>query len=213
VAHLPPLFRLSHAPEPTRQLADPAERRVAKLLLTKVPAFTDLTEKQRSTISNRSTKLFTLSGIYHATQALLADHGDHAIDARVELAAGFWNEVAKHIRDWGHARERKVSAAELRRDFVHAHALALAALARVGRDLLRCQLKDWRGKLTKLGSLDWSRGNTDLWEGRALSAGRISKRTANVTLTGNAIKRHLALATDEQQLEDEFNRSRNARVK
>src|SRR5580700_11210783 len=42
------------------------------VLLQRVPTFTDLTETQRSTISNRSIKLFTLSGIYHATQILLS---------------------------------------------------------------------------------------------------------------------------------------------
>src|SRR5215469_5092233 len=43
---------------------------VAKVLLHKVPVFSDLTETERSTISNRSIKLFTLSGIYHATRIL-----------------------------------------------------------------------------------------------------------------------------------------------
>jgi DNA sulfur modification protein DndB len=40
------------------------------------------------------------------------------------------------LPDWQQARERKVSPAELRRDYVHAHTLALAALGRVGCDLL-----------------------------------------------------------------------------
>ena len=44
------------------------DAQLAKTLLQKVPVFTDLTETERSTISNRSIKLFTLSGIYHATQ-------------------------------------------------------------------------------------------------------------------------------------------------
>jgi DNA sulfur modification protein DndB len=52
------------------------DAQVTKALLQKVPVFTDLTETQRSTISNRSIKLFTLSGIYHATQSLLAAHGE-----------------------------------------------------------------------------------------------------------------------------------------
>ena len=92
---------------------------VTKALLQRVQIFKDLTEKQRSTLSNRSPKLFTLSGIYHATQVLLADHEETTHDQRVELAASFWNEVARHIPDWSLAKERKVSAAELRRDFVH----------------------------------------------------------------------------------------------
>ncbi|MEZ5952181.1 MAG: DNA sulfur modification protein DndB [Planctomycetaceae bacterium] len=45
---------------------------LAKSLIRKVPVFAELTEVERSSISNRSIKLFTLSGIYNATQALLS---------------------------------------------------------------------------------------------------------------------------------------------
>src|SRR5947209_6838821 len=89
---------------------------LAKTLLQKVPVFTDLTETERSTISNRSIKLFTLSGIYHATRALLAGKQEEPFDRRVQVAADFWNEVSEHIPDWQLAKERKVSAAELRGD-------------------------------------------------------------------------------------------------
>jgi DNA sulfur modification protein DndB len=190
------------------------DAQVTKALLHKVPVFMDLTETQRSTISNRSIKLFTLSGIYHATQTLLAGTDGQSLDAQVEQAAAFWNEVAKHIRDWGLAKERKVSAADLRRDYIHAHTLALAGLARAGADLLAQHPKDWRQRLAKLDTLDWSRSNVKLWEGRAMSAGRLSKKTVNVVLTGNAIKKHLGLklSDEEQQVESDYLRSRNVRT-
>jgi DNA sulfur modification protein DndB len=189
------------------------DAQVVKTLLHKVPVFTNLTETERSKISNRSIKLFTLSGIYHATQALLAGRTEQAVEARVELAAEFWNEVARHVGDWQLARERKVSAADLRRDYVHAHTLALAALARMGADLLGKHPRDWKQKLARLGSLDWSRNNSRLWEGRAMSAGRLSKKTVNVGLTGNAIKKHLGLklSAEEEATEADFHRSRNGR--
>ena len=189
------------------------DAQVTKALLQKVPVFTDLTETQRSTISNRSIKLFTLSGIYHATQALLAAQVGQPLETKLELAAAFWNEVAKHIADWRLAKERTVSAADLRRDYIHAHTLALAALARSGSELLTQHQRDWKQKLARLETLDWSRSNSKLWEGRAMSAGRLSKKTVNVVLTGNAIKRHLGLklTEDEQQVENDYLRSRNGR--
>jgi DNA sulfur modification protein DndB len=179
---------------------------VTKTLLQKVPVFTELTENQRSTISNRSIKLFTLSGIYHATQTLLAGQKGKPLEAKLDLAAAFWNEVARHIGDWGLARERKVSAADLRRDYIHAHTLALSALARAGKALLDKHPGDWKQRLAPLKSLDWSRSNSKLWEGRAMSAGRLSKKTVNITLTGNAIKKHLGLklTAEEQQLESQY---------
>src|SRR5262249_35300778 len=126
------------------------DAQVVKSIMQKVPVFTDLTETQRSTISNRSIKLFTLSGIYHATQTLLSSTEGQPVEAQIEVAAAFWNQVAKHITDWGLAKERKVSAADLRRDYIHAHTLALAALARVGSDLLARHSRDWKQKVAKL---------------------------------------------------------------
>lgn len=189
------------------------DAQVAKVVMERVPAFAGLTETERSTISNRSIKLFTLSGIYHATQALLQGLEIEGFEERVSAAAEFWSEVAKQIPDWQAARDRKISAADLRREFVHAHALALAGLARAGNALLRQDGKSWKPVLKKLGSLDWSRANSELWEGRAMSAGRLSKRNVNVTLTGNVIKQHLGLelTQEEQQLEKEYLRSTNGR--
>jgi DNA sulfur modification protein DndB len=189
------------------------DAQVSKALLQRVSVFNDLTETQRGTISNRSIKLFTLSGIYYATQTLLAGMGEEPVEAQMDAAAAFWNEVAKYIADWTLVKERKVSAADLRRDYIHAHTLALAALARAGSDLLRSYPRDWKQKLARLSSLDWSRSNTKLWEGRAMSAGRLSKKTVNVVLTGNAIKKHLGLklSDEEQQLESDYLRSRNGR--
>jgi DNA sulfur modification protein DndB len=182
------------------------DAQIAKVLLQKVGVFTDLIETERSTISNRSIKLFTLSGIYHATQSLLAGRDGDGFDARMSLAAEFWNEVAENIPDWKLARQRKVSTADLRRDFIHAHTLALVSLGRAGNELLRRHPRDWKSKLARLKSLDWSRSNTQLWEGRAMNAGRLSKRGVNVVLTGNAIKKHLGLklTPEEQELENDF---------
>jgi len=187
---------------------------IAKRVVSGVDVFNGLTEMERSTISNRSIKLFTLSGIHNATHSLLNGIELPDDDARVQLAADFWNAVAVNINDWGLARDRKISAAELRQNYVHSHTLALAALARVGNSLLSIEGKNWKGRLKKLAVLDWSRDNRQ-WEGRAMSAGRLSKRNVNVTLTGNLMKMHLGipLTVDEEQLENEFHGVGNARKK
>lgn len=186
---------------------------VAKAVMSRVPVFNGLTETERSTISNRSIKLFTLSGIYNATQTLLSDLGAESIEEKVDKAVEFWTEVSKHMPDWQLAHERKVSCADLRRDFVHAHTLALAALARAGSALLAKHPRGWKSKLKKLQEIDWSRSNTRLWEGRAMSAGRLSKRNVNVTLSGNLIKKKLGLSltAEEKELESQLRRNGNGR--
>jgi DNA sulfur modification protein DndB len=187
---------------------------IAKNVVSGVDVFNGLTEMERSTISNRSIKLFTLSGIHNATHSLLSGIELKDDEARVQLAVEYWSGVANQIGDWGLARDRKISAAELRQNYVHSHTLALAALARVGNSLLETEPKVWKGRLKKLSSIDWSRDNRQ-WEGRAMSAGRLSKRNVNVTLTGNLIKNHLGipLSVDEQQLEIEFTGEGNGRKK
>lgn len=207
-----------HAVRPSRSLGLLYDHRDesaqnTKAVMSKVPVFAELCETERSNISNRSIKLFTLSGIHSATRALLADVECKSVDERTQLAVDFWNEVASHIDDWQLAKERKVSAADLRRDYVHAHTLALAAIARAGNALIVKGWPEWKGRLRKLGAIDWSRGNVELWEGRAMTSGRLSKRSVNVTLTGNAIKQHLGLelTPEEQQLEDDFRSARNGR--
>lgn len=204
-----------HAVRPTPSLGLLYDHRdlgaqLAKDVVERVPVFNGLTEVERSTISNRSIKLFTLSGIHNATHALLAGLDLKSREEQTSLAAEYWTEVSRQIPDWQLARERKVRAADLRRDFIHAHTLALAALARVGNALLSAHRGDWKTRLKKLNSLDWSRANADLWEGRAMNAGQLSKRNTNVTLTANLIKRHLGLTltADEQAVDSKLRKKK-----
>jgi DNA sulfur modification protein DndB len=187
---------------------------LAKSVVCSVRFFAELTETEKSTISNRSTRLFTLGGIHNATQALLAGLELTSLDEKIRLAAEFWTEVGKYVTDWELATHRKVSPADLRRDCIHAHTLALAAIARAGNQLLISHPRNWKTKLKKLATVDWSRSNSKQWEGRAMNAGRLSKRNVNVTLTGNLVKQHLELplSPDEQELERQFRRTRNGRT-
>ena len=73
---------------------------LAKAVMRGVPFFADLTETERSSISNRSTRLFTLSGIRNATQTLLSCLNITSFDEKFNVAAEFWIEVGKHITDW-----------------------------------------------------------------------------------------------------------------
>jgi len=185
---------------------------IAKELVKRVEAFEGMTELVRSKISNRSLKLFTLSGIYHATQILLAQKRGASFAEKLELAKGFWAEAAIHVPDWSRAKRREVSPATLRATCVHAHAIGLSALARAGRSLLQIGQPKWGRRVALLRRLDWSRSNRELWEGRAMIAGRLSKSNMSIVLTGNVIKRQLRLPlTDEEQRAEEMFQAREGR--
>lgn len=188
---------------------DPVARLMHELVET-VDVFKTLTEKAKTTISNRSRKLFTLSVIYHATCDLLKKKkGDQVTAQEKQLAIQYWNEVARNIADWGLADARKVTTSELRKDFIHAHGIALRSLGRVGNQLLSLPAPEWKKYLKKLQKVDWRRVNTSLWEGRAMIAGRISKSHNNIVLTGNTLKTAMGLSLNPQ--EDEIETSFNKR--
>ena len=154
--------------------------------------------------------MFTLTAIRNATEALLVGLDLGADKARIEAAVDFWTEVGKNIPEWQLAADHRVRPSDLRREFVHAHSLALAAIARAGNRLLASRPKDWKTALARLNSIDWRRRNTALWEGRAMNAGRLSKHNVNITLTANVLKRHLGipLSAAESLTEREFKKLR-----
>ena len=185
---------------------------LAKSLISRSNVFRDVVELEKTTLSARSRRLFTLSAIYHATAELLNgfDIEDPAEEA--ELALTFWEEVAKHMKEWARVRRGDVTAGEVRIDYIHTHGVVLQALARVGNTLIQEYPKHWPDKLSPIESIDWQRSNSGLWEGRALLGGRVSKSQQNVILTANAIKAHLRLplSPEEQRVEDAFSRGDNA---
>jgi len=187
--------------------------KIAKLLAIKSEAFRGLVEMERSTLSVRSRKLFTLSAIYTGCQSLLdlieSDNFDNAYKVSLE----FWDEVAKNFQDWDQVRKAQITSGEVRRDNIHSHAIALQCLGQLGSYLLNQHPKNWRKKLVLLKNIDWARSNAQVWEGRALVGGRVSKTTANVILTTNYIKQFLKLdlTPDEQRIEEAYKRGTNER--
>lgn len=178
-----------------------------------VDVFSGLTEKAKMSISNRSRKLFTLSSIYQATCDLLnKKKGDEVSEQERDLAVSFWNAVVANIPDWQLAAERKIAPSELRSDMIHAHGIALRALGRVGRELVVMPPQKWKQRLKGLLNIDWSRSNAALWEGRAMTAGKISPYQANIILTGNVIKEVLEMPQNpsEEEVEREFNKREKA---
>ncbi len=189
-----------HAVRPTKSLGILYDHRdglarLSRTLADTVPVFRGLIDLEKTTISNRSAKLFTLSGLYQATTALLGPdvHPDTGpTNSQSSLACEFWTSVGNALREWKLAAAREVSCAELRKDYVHAHGVVLHALGMAGDALTSQFHTDWKSRLNYLSEIDWRRTNP-LWEGRAMIAGRMSKVHNNVLLTAITIKHKLGL--------------------
>lgn len=184
-----------HAVKPTKSLRVLYDHRdaLSKLvqgLLDEVPLFRDFTDLEKTSISNRSLKLFTLSSLHQATGELIRKPRSGKITRDdATLAMQFWTEVVACMPDWQRVQRREVASAELRRDYVHAHGLAIQAIAIAGAHLIQAHPHKWSHHIKKLSSVDWSRANHALWEGRALVAGRLNKSRNNVLLVSNVVLR------------------------
>lgn len=181
---------------------------LAKHLVAKSAVFRDVVEMEKTTLSPRSRRLFTLSAIYTATSDLLVNMEHGSLSETAKLAVEFWEEVSMHFKEWEMVRDGSISAGKVRQDFIHSHGVVLQALARMGNSLIQMYPNDWKNRLSGLRNMDWRRANAILWEGRALIGGRVCKAQQNVTLTANAIKIHMGipLSPEEQKVETAFKR-------
>lgn len=202
-----------HAIRPSRSLGllydhrnDKA--RLAKLVVMKSDFFRDIVDMEKSSLAKRSRKLFTLSAFYNACADLVEGIATGDLNNDANVAREFWEEAAIHFPAWAQVRENRLPASEVREGYIHSHGIALQAIGKAGNCLLRQHPKDWKKRLVTLAKIDWSRNNARLWEGRALIGGKVSKATANVILTTNAIKMALALPLDDEQQRVETAHSR-----
>jgi DNA sulfur modification protein DndB len=186
--------------------------RIVKNIVKGSALWTDLIEMERNNLSARSRKLFTLSALHGATKALLDCMEDLTVEDAAKIARSYWDLVAEKVTEWRLVHEKKVTAGDVRRDFIHSHGIALHALGKVGNTLLResRDSRKWRHSLASLTSIAWSRSNSQLWEGRALIGGKVSKSSTNVTLTTNVIKKTLdiQLSPEEMRIETMYERGR-----
>ncbi|PHS71159.1 MAG: DNA sulfur modification protein DndB [Cycloclasticus sp.] len=200
-----------HAVRPSKSLGILYDYRDDKAQITKMVAlksrtFGDLVEMEKSALSSRSRKLFTLSAIHYANNALLNGKEIKNDHEAIEVSIRFWNDVGNQIKEWLLARESKITSGDIRQDFVHCHANILQAMGVMGNALLDLSTNEQKTRLKLLKKIDWKRSNSGVWEGRAMIGGRMQKSSNNVVLSANYIKQqlHLELTPEEQRTEDAF---------
>jgi len=170
-----------------------------------LPFFVELTEMEKTTLSKRSKKLFTLSAFHGATQYLLKNFNEIDDNKRVEIGKIFWTEVYNQFTDWQQVRNSQLSASTIRENYLHSHGIILSALGRLGNSIIDFNNDSWKSKISKLKDIDWNKTNKN-WSGRALINGRASKSDICIALTTNYIKKELniELSDDEKIKEKEF---------
>jgi len=169
-------------------------------MINDIPIFTDTIDYEKTSISNRSSKLFTLSSIYRANKTLLGS-ATLTEDEMRTTAIEFWNEITSNMKPWQEYLRGK-AAYKLRQETIAVHDISLQAMAILGSTLLTSNSKNWKEKVKTLQQIDWSRDNPE-WDQRALFSGRLRKSYSNVVLTSNLlkIKTNIPLTPKEQEYE------------
>jgi len=182
-----------HAIKPTKSLGILYDRRndfatFVVEMTRKIKVFHNKIEIEKTTISNRSTKFFTLNGLELATKNLLGKN-KNIKETEKELAITFWNTVTKNIPEWTLLVEKRVTPAELRKDHVHANTNMLEAIAIAGNKLIQNYPNKWKEKLEGLQGIDWSRSNPE-WDGKIIIRGKMTKTKAGMNSAAQIILKH-----------------------
>jgi len=185
---------------------DPTAR-ISNQLLEEVTFFDRFIEREKTTLSNRTSKLYTLSALNSANKNMLRNI---IVDEEKALrfAKEFWTQAAENIPEWKRLSIDSVRSSELRQETILAHGVTLKALGRVAARLLELDLteSDFPRVLSKIGKIDWSKRNSKLWVGRAVSSGRINGSKKSERLIENQILKEIGLAVSEdgEVLERDF---------
>jgi len=172
-------------------------------LVNYVPIFNERVELEKTTISNRSTKAFTLNGISDASLKLLGMGKTRKITkADEEIIKEFWKTLSENIPEWQLLLKGDVSSNELRKNFVNTNTNLLNALGIAGRLLVAEFPNEWQSKLKSLKKINWSRDAPE-WDGRLIINGQMQKQILGIELAANIIikKCGLTLSPERQAIE------------
>lgn len=131
---------------------------IAKAVVQDVSVFAGLTDKEKTTISNRAKALFTLSAISNATSELLQGIALKTQE-KTDLAVGFWNEVALNMPEWLSVMNHEKKASDIRSDSICSLSITLVAIGHGGNKILHAYPEHWQKNVSNLRNVDWKKNN------------------------------------------------------
>lgn len=179
---------------------------LARYQAQNIAPFKGLTEMEKSSISSKSGKLFTLSSLKQANRSLLGKGvKDGFTEEEKQLATQYWQAVYQVVPEWQMVINKELSPSQMRQEYIHAHGVGLHALGALGCSLLMAQPEQWQETIKLLKKVDWRKSNPQ-WANRSMLHGKLSKASTNITLTTNALKQALSLplTPEERALETKY---------
>ena len=167
-----------------------------------VPFLDRYTDKERDNLGKYSSALFTLNMFYKANKRIIGR--DRADEERTQFLLHYWKTISAHMVPWIEVNRGEARKIDIREQSISAQAVLIQAFGRIGHAMVDMTQEQMEGLLEKLETIDWARSNP-LWLGRTIdNNGRIMSNDNAITLTANAIKKHVGieLSADEKKRED-----------
>ncbi len=189
-----------HAVKPTTSLGifynsrDSFSRELISLM-KKVPIFANgLTDVEKTSISNRSNKVFTLNSLYNSTKDLLGKKGKQLEmnSHEKELVIEFWNEVYRQNKEWKKIVSEEMTPFDLRETYISGTGIILHSLGIMGYNLMKRYPKNWKKKIEGLKNINWKKDNLK-WEGVAIINGRVNKSRDFLNKTTKFLSKSIGL--------------------
>ncbi|GGD08336.1 DNA sulfur modification protein DndB [Pontibacillus salipaludis] len=165
------------------------------------------TDREKVSLSKNSPKILSLNHVFNTNLKLLGiSKGDPISDEDERFLIEFWETLTSSILEWEQVMERHLTPKELRINYVVGHGVFLEAIGLVGKELRANYHNKWKDYISALKTIDWSRTNSDYWEGRAINNGRVQKTGHTIKLTAIQIKNllDLPLSENERVIEEQF---------
>ena len=134
---------------------------LVKEVVTAIPNFSHLIDKEHTSIPNRSIALLTLSALHQGTKALLKSQNNLTEKQKV-LAKKYWEVVYDHMIEWKDVANKRVKSSDIRRDSLSPLSITLRSLGQVGNELITKYPNSWKDRLTVIEEIDWKKTNP-LW--------------------------------------------------
>ena len=176
--------------------------RVTMACVEEVPLFKDRIDKERVSLSVRSARFATLSGLQQANVQLLGNLPEKLPETEVEdmrsLAIDFWIRLADLVVPWRGILEGDTKPQHARQVYVSSYALSLWALGFAG-GAARAAHDDpstsWTEILDGLAEIDWRKTNRD-WQGICMAETEVVTRAPTRRATARYIMWKLGLETE-----------------
>ena len=190
--------------------------RITMACLEAVPLFQDRIDKERVSLSVRSPRFATLSGLQQANEQLLGRLPEKLpeteVDGLTSLTVDFWSRLTNLVVPWRDILDGDTKPQQARQVYVSSYALSLWALGFAGsaaRTSCGNTDGDWTGILDGLQSIDWRKTNPD-WQGICMADNEIVTRAPTRRATANYIMWKLGLKTERPKTVISEDRYRHA---